>query len=475
MTPTQTILNIFEQLSAIPRGSGREAQISRWLQERAAARGFTSATDEAGNLLIRVAATAGYENAPGVVLQGHMDMVCEKTPDSAHDFLTDPIRCIVEGDWLHADGTTLGADNGAAIALGLALAEDPSVAHPALEMLFTVQEETGLGGANLLKPGFIQGKSLLNLDSEDEGTFIVGCAGGQAAHMRLPFTADEPACETGYSLRVSGLRGGHSGVDIHKHYASANKLITRALFQIQKTAPILLASLNGGTAHNAISREASASFACAEAETVIGAAVRNFERILNDEFSASESGISLTLTPVSVTRAATAADTVKMLNLLMALPHGVAEMSASVEGFVETSSNLARVELNGDALKIVTSQRSTVMTRMEELTERIMAMGRLAGAEVSSGPAYPGWQPDMKSSLLRRSVETYQALFGVAPRVQMIHAGLECGIIGAIYGNLEMVSLGVTVENPHSPGERMYIPSIERVWRYLITFLAAQR
>ncbi len=474
MDSTQQVLNIFEQLSAIPRGSGREAQISRWLQERAAQHGFSSATDEAGNLVIRVPATAGYESAPVNILQGHMDMVCEKTPDSPHDFSKDPIRCIVDGDWLHADRTTLGADNGIAIALGLALAENASVARPALELLFTVQEEAGLGGANLLQPGFISGKILLNLDSEDEGTFIVGCAGGQGTHIRLPFTAGVPLNKTGYKLRVAGLRGGHSGVDIHKHYASANKLIARVLFHLNKTAPLSLMSLNGGMAHNAISRTAEATFACAAGDGLaLEEVVRNFERILNNEYSASESGITLTLTPVEVTRAATEADTAKMLGLLMALPHGVAEMSASVAGFVETSNNLAHLEIDEDALKIATSQRSTVMTRMEELTERIMAMARLAGAEVHSNPAYPGWQPEMKSALLQRSVETYQAVFGVAPRVQMIHAGLECGTIGAIYSGLDMISLGATIENPHSPGERMYIPSVGKVWQYLVEFLQA--
>jgi dipeptidase D len=474
MDATQTVLNIFEQISAIPRGTKREAALSKWLQARAGAHGFTSQVDEANNLVIRVPATPGYEAAPTVVLQGHMDMVCEKTPDSPHDFLKDPIHCIVEGEWLHADRTTLGADNGIAIALGLALAEDPSVAHPALELLFTVEEEVGLGGANLLKPGFIHGKILVNLDSEEEGTFIVGCAGGQTTRMRLPLNFADSALGAAFHLKVSGLRGGHSGVDIHKHYASANRLLARTLAQIQAVTPLQLMSLNGGTAHNAISREAEAAFACAPGqEFALRQALREFESTLNAEYSVSESGITLTLTPSAAGRAASVADSARAINLLVALPHGVAEMSASVEGFVETSNNLARIEIAEEALKIVTSQRSTVMTRMAELTARITAIGLLAGAEVNNSPAYPGWQPDMQSPLLQRSVDTYQRVFGRAPKVQMIHAGLECGTIGAIYGDLDMLSLGATIENPHSPGERLHIPSVGKVWQYLVAFLQA--
>ena len=476
MDTTQQVLDIFEQLSAVPRGSGREAKLARWLQERAEAHGFLWKADAAGNLLIRVPATTGYESAPVIVLQGHMDMVCEKTPDSPHDFLKDPIHCIVEGDWLHADRTTLGADNGIAIALSLALAEDESVAHPPLELLFTVEEEVGIGGANLLKPGFITGKILVNLDSEEEGSFIVGCAGGMKTFIRLPLTFENPALKAAFHLRLSGLRGGHSGVDIHKHRGSANKLLARTLAQLRKVSPLALMSLNGGTAHNAISREAEVSFACeVDMLPLIQQATQEFASALNHEYSSAESGITLALTSVDVGRAATVADTDKAINLLMALPHGVAEMSASVEGTVETSNNLARIEIDEEALKVVTSQRSSVMTRRDELTARISAIALLAGADVENSEGYPAWQPDMKSALLQRSVDTYQALFGKAPKVQMIHGGLECGIIGATYGNMEMISLGATIENPHSPTERMYIPSIERVWRYLVTFLQAYK
>jgi len=476
MDSVQHVLDIFEQISAIPRASGHEAQLAKWLQGLASERGYSSSIDEVGNLVICIPASVGRESAPTIVLQGHMDMVCEKTPDSTHNFLTDPIRCIVEGDWLHADHTTLGADNGIAIALALALVSDPSVLHPALELLFTVEEEVRLGGAKYLKPGFLAGKILINLDSEDEGTFVVGCAGGQTTNISFPLVFKKPAHSTAYHLKVSGLRGGHSGVDIHKHYASANKLLARVLEHLQQITPLALMSLHGGTAHNAISREASASFvAAAEKEGLLYQAVKDFESVLKKEYSPIDSGINLALVPLKPEDAASETDSARAIQLLMALPHGVSEMSASVEGFVETSCNLASVEIDSSVLKVITSQRSTVMSRMAELTGRITAIGQLAGAEVVNETAYPGWQPDMKSQLLQRSIETYQVLFEQKPEVRMIHAGLECGTIGSIYSGMEMISLGVTIENPHSPVERMYIPSIERVWRYLVTFLQAYK
>ena len=473
MNPSEHVLAIFERLSAIPRGSGREEQVSLWLQGLARENGLTSAVDEAGNLLIRIPATPGREAAPLIVLQGHMDMVCEKTPDSTHDFTKDPIRCIVDGDWLHADRTTLGADNGIAIALALALAGDPSVAHPALELLFTVQEEVGLGGAHQLQPDFVTGRIMVNLDSEEEGTFIVGCAGGQSTQIRLPLSFEETAGSAAFHLKVSGLRGGHSGVDIHKHYASANKLLGRVLDRLQNITPLGLMSLAGGTAHNAISREAVAAFVCEPAQAAaLGQALKSFETVLRNEYDSIENGLTLTLTSLPPGQAASAADSAKVIRLLMALPHGVAEMSATLDGFVELSNNLAHIEIKDSVLTVITSQRSTVMTRMEELTVRIESIGRLAGAEVSSTPAYPGWQPNPKSALLTRSIETFQGVFGHQPKVSLRHGGVECGPIGAIYPGMDMISLGATIENPHSPTERMNIPSIGRVWQYLVAFLA---
>ncbi len=476
MDSTQRVLHLFEQISAIPRGTKREAELSRWLQDWAARRNLASQTDEAGNLIIRVPATAGFEQAPIIILQGHMDMVCEKTPDSTHDFTKDPIRCIVDGEWLHADRTTLGADNGIAIALALALVEDESVGHPPLELLFTVEEEVGIGGASHLKAGFAAGKVMLNLDSEDEGTFIVGCAGGQTTRIRLPLNFELPASGQAFRLQVSGLQGGHSGVDIHKHRASANKLLARSLHQLRRITPLRLASLQGGTAHNAISREAEAGLFFDPAQQLpVEQALEHFQQVLRSEFAATDAGITLALAPAGFSRAVTASDSARVIDLLLALPHGVAEMSASVAGFVETSNNLAVLTFDDDSLRIVTSQRSTVMTRLEELTARITAVAHLAGAEVATSDGYPAWQPDMGSPLVRRSVEIYTTLFGVTPEVKMIHAGLECGTIGAIFGGMDMISLGATIQNPHSPTERLHLPSVAKVWQYLLAFMQSYR
>ncbi|MEI6288954.1 MAG: aminoacyl-histidine dipeptidase [Chloroflexota bacterium] len=472
MEAAQHVLTIFERISSIPRGSGRESLLSDWLQTLAKEYHYQSKVDEAGNLLITIPASPGYETAPVVVLQGHMDMVCEKTSDSNHDFLEDAIQCIVDGDWMHADRTTLGADNGIAIALTLAIAGDPSVLHPTLELLFTVEEEVGLGGANLLKPGFITGKILVNLDSEDEGTFVIGCAGGQSSNIYLPVNYQKPIYPSACFLKVSGLRGGHSGIDINKHYGSANQLIARVLSRLQETTPITLMKLHGGTAHNAISREAVCTFGYDPAQEIaVKNAVRELEMTFSQEYDPVEQAISVVLSPADAGLTISVKDTQAVINLLMALPHGVSKMSANVEGFVETSNNLANIDLDQTGLKILTSQRSSVMSSMEELTSRITAIGHLAGAVVNNSTPYPGWQPDMNSGLLKRSIKTYKNLFGIEPGIKAIHAGLECGTIGSIYPGMEIISLGVTIENPHSPTERMYIPSVERVWKFLAEFL----
>lgn len=465
---TQKIIHLFEQISAIPRGTGREADLSAWLQAWAGQRGYPWKTDAAGNLLIRVPASSGCEAGPVLILQGHMDMVCEKTPESQHDFLKDPIRPVVDGEWLRAEGTTLGADNGIAIALAMALAEEAVVRHPPLELLFTVEEEVGIGGANRLQPGFAEGKILINLDSEDEGTFVVGCAGGQTTHIRMGLWFESLREWQSYNFKVSGLQGGHSGVDIHKHRANANRLLARTLARIRARVPMRIVGLQGGTAHNAIPRQAEACIAFDSGNFgVVEQVLRDFEQSLSAEYAGVESGINLTLGKCDADRAVNEVGSEKLVQLLMAIPHGVAHMSSSVDGFVETSNNFASLEIRGEELHLLTSQRSTVMSRLESLTERIGAIALLAGAQVRHSDGYPSWQPDMNSALLKRSRELYQSSFGVAPRVEMIHAGLECGIIGAIFGGMDMISLGATIQNPHSPQERLNIPSVGRVWKFL--------
>ncbi len=473
MKPEQKVLEIFEHIAAVPRASYHEEKISAMLQTWAEERGYQAVTDEAGNLLIRVKATPGYEHAPTLVLQGHLDMVCEKTPDSTHDFSRDPIRCIREGDWLHADQTTLGADNGIAVALAIALVEDPEVSHPPLELLFTVEEEIGLGGVAKLPKDFVSGRRLINLDSEEEGVFIVGCAGGLKSRMNLPvtFTMTEPH-EIAWKITFGGLQGGHSGMDINKNRANANQLLARALGEAAQTLNLRIAEMRGGSAHNAIAREAEAVVVIASKDRAkLENALKGFKQTLQDEYGGIEDGLSMTWSEVHTRRAATESDSRKMIAFLQALPHGVHKMSARIAGFVETSNNLATVELAEDGLKALSSQRSMTTSGLMEITRKIESVAQLARAEVSRSDHYPAWKPNLNSPLLERSQKIYETLFGAPPKIETIHAGLECGQLGDIYPGMDMISLGATIRDPHSPQERLYIPSINKVWDFMVALL----
>ncbi len=474
---TIEILDIFQQINAIPRCSKHEEKISQWLKQWADDNGFKVRNDNAGNMVIKVPATIGYENTPGIVIQGHMDMVCEKTSDSDHDFSKDPIRFIYEGEWLKADKTSLGADNGIAIALGLALAKDKTVAHPPLELLFTVDEETGLTGANLLEPGFIKGNILLNIDSEDEGVFTVGCAGGKDTRITLPLKFSKISKNNEiYKLMGYGMRGGHSGIDIHKQRANANNILARTLNIANKSSEIRLISIKGGTAHNAIPRDAEAFVACDPSQfSSLQKIIEEFEQTVKKEYASTEISLAISLIQADThafdRSALTREDTSKVINLLLALPHGVARMSANMEGVVETSNNLATIEIKDKSLIVHTSQRSSVMSRLDEITSKIEAIAALSGANTKSVNEYPAWQPDMTSPLLKRCKKIYKNLFNKNPVVKTIHAGLECGVIGSKYQDMDMISLGPTIENPHSPDEKLYIPSISKVRDFLVALL----
>jgi len=473
---TEKILERFEQISSVPRGTKREQKISEWLQAWTKDHGFSSKTDSAGNLVIYVPASADMENAPTIILQGHMDMVCEKTPVSDHDFTRDPIRLIRDGDWLKADRTTLGADNGIAIAIALALAEDKTASHPPLELLFTVEEEVGIVGATELDPSLLSGKTLINLDSEDEGIFFIGCAGGRTSFIDLKISTEAiPANHNLFHLSIGGLQGGHSGVDIHKHCANANKILARALDHISRHAPIRLVRMQGGSARNAIAREAEAVIACPKGmEALYHEHLAAFGHKVQDEYSKTDAGLALLLESSQIKNEAAALssmNSIKVIQLMMALPHGVIYMSAEVEGFVETSTNFAIIDMQADKIRFTTTQRSTVMSRLDEINHRIEAIAQLADAEVSFTEGYSAWQPNMDSSLLAKSIQVYEDLFRQKPEVKMIHAGLECGIIGDRCGGLDMISFGPTIKGAHSPDERLYLPSVERVWSLLEALL----
>lgn len=476
---TRKIIDTLACINTIPRCSKKEEKIARWFSDWAAARRYPVRRDKAGNLCIRVPATAGHEAAPTIILQGHMDMVCEKTPDSGHDFDTDPIPIIEDGDWIRAEKTTLGADNGIALALAMTVAEEPTVVHPPLELLFTVDEESGLLGAKDLDPNLFDGRILLNIDSEDEGIFTIGCAGGQETRVRSGFArAAEPAGHGRFELVISGLRGGHSGIDIHKPRASANVLMARVLQAISRTTTIGLVSLQGGTVHNAIARDAAAVFNCAAGHLEkVQRVLVEYRAIFETEYGTGDPQIELRLTESAAKTTGdgclTAADTRRTIALLLALPHGVIRMSPAIVGRVETSTNLATVALTDGRLEVLSSQRSAVMSRLAEITDRIHAVADLASAAATDENSYPTWEPNLDSALLQRCKMVYRDRFGRDPVVQMIHAGLECGLIGGKKPGMDMISFGPTMKNPHSPDEKLFVPSVERVWEFIVHLLAS--
>ena len=471
------VLDIFEEISAIPRCSGHEKNIADWLVTWAKNNDLEARTDTTGNMVIRVPATKGRENAPGIVFQGHLDMVCEKTPASNHDFSKDPISFVYDGDWLKADKTTLGADNGIGIALSLSIAKDKSIPHPSLELLFTVEEETGLKGAESLQPGFIDGAFLINIDSEDEGVFTVGSAGGRMLLLECPVsTGPLPETCRAYRLQVSGLRGGHSGVDIHKHRGNANKILVEALKLLGKTSEIKLLSIKGGNLSNAIPRDAEAIITCdSNRLQTLQKELSEFEQALQHSYATSDPLVSITLSetgPETTSGSALvpqSADTV--IRLISGLPDGVVGMSPDIEGLVETSNNVATVGLSEKAMTILCFLRSSVMAKMDSLTSIIETLAKQAGARMMMEGEFPPWEPNMRSPLLGKCQKVYKDLFNKEPEVSVIHAGLECGTIGSKYPGMEMISVGPTVENPHSPDERLFIPSVGKVRAFLVSVI----
>lgn len=475
---TEKILSLFREVSSVPRQSGQEDKIATWLKEWALSKGFSVKFDSVNNVIIGVPASKGYDNLPAIVIQGHMDMVCEKACGCNHDFTKDPIVPVIEGDWLKAQGTTLGADNGIALAIALALAEDTGVSHPPLELLFTVDEETGLTGANALMPDFITGKVLLNVDSEDEGVFTVGCAGGLNSTIRMPLEYSAvPEDSLLFRLVVSGLSGGHSGVDIHEKRANANKLLAEVLQELIDDADIMLLDIIGGSAHNAIPRHAEAIIALTpnSMETVLST-ISAFEKRMKAEYTGHEPSLSVILEEYvseMYTKAITDCFARKVLGILLHLPHGVASISPAIPGLVETSNNLATVNIEDGELVVVSSQRSSVDSGLAVITEKVTSVADKYGANCSHGSGYPAWQPDLSSQLLQRCREVYFSVFDKYARIEAIHAGLECAVIGSKYEGMDMISFGPTIKNPHSPDERLYIPSVRKIWDFMVALLAS--
>ena len=471
----KAVFEIFSQINKVPRPSKHEEKISKWLCDFAAAHNIDCVADEAMNVIMRVPATPGYEDHEGVILQAHMDMVCEKNGDVQHDFMTDPIQTYVDGEWLKAKGTTLGGDDGIGISMALAAITDPSLAHPAIECLFTVDEETGLTGAMKLQDGMLRSKRLINLDSEDDGQIFIGCAGGIDTLAKMhyePISISEAVCQqSGLAIRlsVSGLLGGHSGDDINKGRANANQLIVWFLARIWPQTELHLASINGGNLRNAIAREAEAVIAIPMAyKEQIRIEWNRFIAQMEGVFGEVEKDMCLDLETTDMPETFIPDD--KAYRLIMALcecPHGMIAMSKDMPGLVETSTNLASIKMREGYIEVNTSQRSSIETSKHHLKWAVEQALSLACDEVTHGDGYPGWAPNPNSPLLEVVRKAYVDLFKAEPKVLAIHAGLECGLFLEKYPYLDMISIGPQMVGVHSPQERLSIPSTERCYRWL--------
>lgn len=470
----EVVFRYFEEVCSVPRPSKKEGKIRTYLLNFAKEHGLEAKTDEAGNVLIKKPASAGLENRKTVVLQSHMDMVCEKNKDTEHDFDTDPIETYIDGEWLRAKGTTLGADNGIGIATELAVLASDDVKHGPIECLFTVDEETGLTGAFAMQTGFMNGDILMNLDSEDEGELFIGCAGGAKTEAVYPFTTETaPAGCFFFKVTVKGLTGGHSGDDINKNRANANKVLNRFLVQLMTKYDLRLAEIEGGNLHNAIPREAHAVCAVPmKDKEAVRVDLNVYLSEVENEFSKTEPNLAIELESESAQdRVMEKEAMTRFLHSIYAVHNGVYAMSQDIPGLVETSSNLASVKVKGNEIVVVTSQRSSILSSRKDMSQMVTSAFLMGGATVTTGEGYPGWKPNPESEILGIAVESYKRLFGTDPKVKAIHAGLECGLFLEKYPSLDMFSFGPTLRGVHSPDERMLIPTVEKFWKHLLDIL----
>lgn len=462
----------FYGITQVPRPSKKEEKIRAHVREFAAKNNFNFEEDKVGNIVIKVPATPGYENAPTIVLQGHLDMVCEKNKSTEHDFDNDPIEIMRDGDWITANGTTLGADNGIGVAAAMAAATDDSVIHGPLELLCTIDEETGMTGVNALKPDFITGKTLLNLDSEEDGAFYVGCSGGQDTRgdFEVKYT-DADKSLTAYELMITGLKGGHSGLDIANGRANAIKLLAQLLNRLQTEVEYELSAISGGSLRNAIPREAEVTILInSEDEVKVKGIIDQFVSDTLLEFSVNDPGLEIKFEKKNSDsdKVFTKEFVSNIIKVLLAVPHGIMAMSPDIPGLVETSTNLATIKVADDRLVIGTSQRSAIDSAKWNISNTVRAVFELGDAiNVDTGDGYPGWQPNMDSPLLKTSKEVYNEMFNSEPEIKAIHAGLETGLLGSKYPGLDMISFGPTIEGAHSPDERLNIPATAKFYNLL--------
>lgn len=465
----------FDEITKVPRPTHHLDKMREFLVGWADRHNIAVSTDEVGNVKMSKPATPGHENAPTVILQGHQDMVAEKRGDKEHDFLTDPITTIVDGDWVRADGTTLGADNGLGCAAGMAVLLDDTLVHGPIECLFTVDEEQGLIGANGLQPGFVTGSILLNLDSEEHGSLVIGCAGGKVTVCSLPYNKEKAGTgKVWHKVHINHLKGGHSGMEINLGRGNANQQLARFLWENWRQYSLELAAIDGGGLANAIPREAWAIVGVdAGREEEFAKEVETFSDMIHAEFQLAE-GPDFTFTTEKVdeqTEIIAPATALKLVSAVFACPNGVQGMSNAVEGLVETSCNLASVKMKGDEIVVTVHQRSSVDSRRDEIADRVRALFEMIGCSVAFDDAYVGWAPNPDSRVLEVAVESYEGLFGEKPKVEALHAGLECGLFLEKMPGLDMISFGPTLKDIHSPGEKANIPSVQAFWKYLCDIL----
>ena len=464
----------FDEIRKIPRCSKHEEKISEYVVNFAKKHNLKYKVDKIGNIVICKAATKGMENKPGVILQGHLDMVCEKNSDFKFDFLKDSIQLKLNGDILTAVGTTLGADNGIGLAMSLAILEDNNIKHGPIESLFTIDEETGLTGAFAMDKDMIKGRILLNLDSEDFGVLTVGCAGGGDSKIELPIKT-QPAKSNLESMiiKVSGLRGGHSGVDIHEQRGNAIKLLVRMLWKTCEDYHFYISEIKGGDKHNAIPREAYAKIMIDKSEkNKFMAALKKEEKDILGEIKPIDPNFIVNFENTEkIQTILTEESQCKILNLVHGLPHGVDKKSYDIPNLVETSTNLATISFNEKNVIINTSTRSSIKSALQDLRDRIYAIADLAGAKVTEEKPYPGWKPNLNSNILKISKKIFKDMYGKETKVEAIHAGLECGIIGEKYQDMDMISIGPTLKYPHSPEEQLHVSTVDKTYKFVLKIL----
>jgi len=472
----------FYAMTQIPHPSGHEEKIIEYIVNFAKSQKLEYKKDEIGNVLIIKPATPGMENRPVVVLQGHVDMVAEKNQETVHNFFTDPLKIRIDGDFVKATDTTLGADNGIGVATALAVLEDNYLVHGPIECLFTVDEEAGMGGALNINADWFKGKILFNLDSEEDDTLYIGCAGGKHTILsrKIDRSTVDPRYTTIVKITVDGLQGGHSGMMIGAGLGNAIKLLARFLYELKKETGFAINSISGGDKHNAIPREAEAVLVLDNSSLpAVKSLVARYDECFKNELKLTDKNVNLNLTELTGSGLVCSQldfskeETSRLINLLYAIPHGVLSMSFAIHGLVEASTNLASIKEIGGEIVILTSQRSSTASLIEEASDKIRVIGELCGYAILAEGGYPGWQPDPSSPILKTAKTVYTNLFGKEPHVKAIHAGLECGILGAKYPGLDMISFGPNIFAVHSPEEKVQISSVEKFWRYLTEILKA--